>query len=77
MPIITPVQSAEIDRRFNGQASDHYAINAVIEVNLGLISLGLFLIRLETWLRRVHLTHLLCKRALTGWRLISLPDQEL
>ena len=28
----TPVQSAEIDRRFNGQASDHYAINAVIEV---------------------------------------------
>ena len=53
------------------------AINTVIEVNLGLISLGLFLIRLETWLRRVHLTHLLCKRALTGWRLISLADQEL
>ena len=54
------------------------AINTVIEVNLGLISLlQLFLIRLETWLRRVHLTHLLCERALTWWRLISLPDQEL
>ena len=28
----TTVKSAQIDRRFNGQASDHYAINAVIEL---------------------------------------------